>query len=265
MLGTGTPNCEPDRCGPSQVIIVNNTPYLIDCGAGVVRRTAACGIDSALLESLFITHLHSDHTIGYPDVILSPAVLGRSGPLKAFGPPGLAHMTDHILTAYAQDIQERVHGLEGGNPDAYEVVVNEISPGVIYEDANVRVSAFPVKHGTWQHAFGYRFTTPDKNIVISGDSIPQPELIANARGCDILVHEVYSQAGFANRPARWQKYHKNAHTSTWELAAIANEVKPELLVLTHVLLWGSTPEQLLKEVGSTYPGKVCIANDLDEF
>ena len=266
MLGTGTPNCEGNRAGAAVAIMVDGVPYIVDCGAGVVRRAAAAGIAIDRLERLFITHLHSDHTIGLADVILSPAVIGRRGALEAYGPIGLRNMTNHVLAAYAEDIQERCEGLEHGNREAYQVEVHEIERGEIYHDEQVRVEAFRVHHGSWKHAFGFRFETADRVIVISGDTVPCAELIEKSMGCDILVHEVYSQVGFAGRNPAWQEYHRHAHTSAVELAEIARRVQPGLLVLTHVLLWGVTEKELLREIrDGGYDGEVVVGQDLGVY
>ena len=271
LLGTGTPNAEPATSGPSLAIIVNNTSYVVDCGPGVVRRAAEAnnkGIQSlaaSKLKRLFITHLHSDHTIGYPDFILTPAVLDRNEPLEVSGPKGLQLMTDHILAAYKEDIDIRVKGLEKGNPVGYQVNVHEINEGIVYRDSNLVVKAFKVNHGSWPEAFGYRFETADKVIVVSGDCTYSENLIANAKDCDILVHEVYSMEGFAKRDKKWQAYHSVFHTSTQQLAEIANKVKPKQLVLTHQLLWGASKESLMNEIQQRYQGKVVFGNDLDIF
>lgn len=272
LLGTGTPNAFPDRSGPSVAIIVNETPYLVDFGPGVVRRASAAfhsGISALELPKIkraFLTHLHSDHTAGYPDLILTPWVLGRDEPLQVYGPKGLEHMTDHLLMAYQEDILFRIKGLEGANDVGGRVEVTEISRdgGQIYDDANITVDAFPVSHGNWP-ACGYRFTTPERTIVISGDTIPMDPLIQHAKGCDILIHEVYSEKGFQSRPSNWQRYHKNMHTSTVELAEIAEKTKPGLLVLYHQLFWGATEEDLVKEITDLYGGEVVSGNDLDVF
>ena len=268
LLGTGTPNADPERAGPSLAIIVKNVSYVVDCGPGVVRRAAEAknkGIPSlgaSKLKRLFITHLHSDHTIGYPDFILTPAVLDRNEPLEVFGPKGLQSMTDHILAAYKEDIDMRIHGLEYGNAAAYKVNVHEVNEGIVYKDSNLVVKAFKVNHGSWPEAYGYRFETKDKVIVVSGDCTYSENLIKNAQGCDILVHEVYSMEGFAKRDKKWQAYHSVFHTSTEQLAEIANKVKPKLLVLTHQLLWGATKESMLNEIQQRYTGKVVYGNDL---
>lgn len=271
LLGTGTPNADPLHSGPSLAIVVNGHSYVVDCGPGVVRRAAAAyqmgikGLQAAALNRLFITHLHSDHTSGYPDFILTPAVLDRNQPLLVFGPKGLQSMTDHILKAYEQDIDIRIHGLEKGDSLGYVVKVKEIVEGVVYADSNVTVKAFRVNHGSWPEAFGYRFETKDKVIVVSGDCTYSENLIRNAQNCDILIHEVYSMAGFAKRTPKWQTYHAAFHTSSAQLAEIANKIHPRLLVLTHELLMGSTPESLLLEINERYKGKVVFGNDLDVF
>ena len=271
MLGTGTPNADPDRSGTAIAIIVDDTPYLIDCGPGVVRRAAAArrqGIEAlrpSNLKHLFITHLHTDHTVGYPDLIFTPWVLGRDSPLRVYGPSGTKTMTDHLLAAYDEDIHIRIDGLEPANTEGYKVDVTEIQPGVIYRDSRITVKAFGVRHGSWKHAFGFRFETPDRVIVISGDTAPSPALIDAARGCDVLLHEVYSQAGFDTRPPVWQRYHASFHTSTEELAIIAQEAKPGLLILYHQLFWGATDRDLLHEIYDGYTGRVVSGSDLDVY
>ncbi len=271
MLGTGTPNAEPDRSGPSVAIIVNGSAYLVDAGPGIVRRAAAAvkkgivELQPQFLKREFITHLHSDHTVGLPDLIFTPWTLERTEPLELFGPPGLSSMVDNIEAAYNEDIDIRINGLEPANTTGYKVNAQEIEPGIVYTDSNVTVKAFPVHHGSWKYSYGYRFETPDRVIVISGDCTPSEELIANAQDCDVLIHEVYSAVRFQERPQKWQRYHKDSHTSTIELGELAKKVRPKLLVLCHQLFWGATPEELVDEVRQVYDGKVISANDLDIF
>jgi len=264
-LGTGTPNPDPNRFGPSTAIVVDGVPYIVDCGPGVVRRAVAAGINVALLNRLFITHLHSDHTTGYADFVFTPGVIGRKEPLRVFGPKGISSMNDHILQAYRDDYEIRINGLEKGDSMSYKVFVNEIDEGVVYKDERVTVTAFSVRHGTWPQAFGYKFVTPDRSIVISGDCTYSEQIIKQCNGCDILVHEVYSEDGYSRRSPQWKSYHAEFHTSTSQLAAIANKGKPKLLVLTHQLIWDSSEEKLLQEIKSKYSGKVVSAKDLDEF
>ena len=271
LLGTGTPFADPTKSGPSLAIVVNNTSYIVDCGPGVVRRAAEASklgfpsLEAAQLKTLFITHLHSDHTIGLADIILTPAVLDRNAPIRIYGPVGSKKMTDDLMSAYKEDIAIRINGLEKGDAIAYQVYTNEIKEGQIYKDSNLTVTAFNVQHGQWDNAFGFVFQTKDKKIVISGVGTYSENLIKYAKDCDILVHEVYSDAGLKKRTQRWQDYHSTFHTSTYQLADIANQVKPKLLILNHQLTFGTSLQSLLDELKSKYAGPVVNGADLDVF
>jgi ribonuclease BN (tRNA processing enzyme) len=274
FLGTGTPIADPERSGPSVAVIVRGVPYIVDFGPGLIRRAAALstdhggpleGFEIATIKRAFLTHLHSDHTTGYPDLIFTPWVLGRDEPLEVYGPEGIEAMTKHILEAYSEDIRLRVYGREPANNRGWRVNVNAIEVGTIYRDDNVTVEAFAVEHGSWPESYGFKFTTPDRVIAISGDTRPSETLVEACRGVDILVHEVYSQAGFEKREKNWQEYHSRFHTSAPELAGIASQVKPGLLILYHQLYWGSTDEELLAEIKAGYDGNVVSAKDLDVY
>ncbi len=275
MLGTGTPNPFPDRSGPSVAIVVNDEPYLIDFGPGVVRQASAMspeyggsvkGLAVENIKHAFLTHLHSDHTVGLPDLILTAWTVGRDEPLKLFGPEGTKHMADKVLEAYEEDIRYRLYSEQPANNEGWRVETHEIrETGLVFEDHNVKVEAFRVPHGSWPEAWGYRFTTPDTVIVISGDTAPSDVLKQYSQGADVLIHEVYSEEGFAKKEPQWQKYHAKNHTSTSELGRLASEVKPKLLILYHQLLWGSTHETLIDEVKSEFSGTVVSARDLDVF
>jgi len=268
LLGTGTPNADPDRMGPALAVIVDDNAYIVDFGPGVVRRAAGAhrnGVQALRVENLktaFLTHLHSDHTAGYPDLILTPWVLGRSAPLEVYGPKGLKSMTEHVLVAFELDRRVRVCGLEPTSPEGYDANVHEIMPGRCYQDSFVAVDAFEVDHGEGWTALGYQFTTGDRRIVVSGDTAPLDSAADSWRGCDVLVHEVYSVAGFERRDPAWQKYHAHMHTSTEQLAVIANRVQPRLLVLTHLMFWGSTVDDMLAEMKQNYTGAVVCGEDL---
>ena len=271
MLGTGTPEPYPDRAGAAVAIVVNGTPYLVDCGAGIVKRAEAAeqnGIKALNVKNLkivFITHLHSDHTLGYPDLIFSPWVLHRRAPLQAYGPRGLKSMTAHILKAWQQDIQVRTAGLEEANHTGYKVEVREISPGVVYQDQNVKVTAFPVKHGSWKQAFGYRFDTPDRSIVLSGDTAPTDAVVNACNGCDVLLHEVYNIKGAEMREEHWKEYFAAFHTSPEQLGEIATQAHPKLLVLYHQVLEHLPEQDLVQQVGRYYKGKFVSAHDLGVY
>jgi ribonuclease BN (tRNA processing enzyme) len=217
---------------------------------------------------VFVTHLHSDHTLGLPDLMLSPWVLERPVPLEAYGPPGLKAMTDRLEEAYRADIDMRLYGLEPQSTRNYRAIVHEIdrSGGAVYSDDRVTVDAIPVAHGSWPEAFGYRFTTSDRTIVFSGDTTPTQAVADACHRCDVLVHEVYSAEKFKTRPAEWQTYHAAFHTSTTQLAALAAKAQPGVLVLYHQLFWGATDEDLIREIRAAgYGGAVVSGKDLDVF
>ena len=273
ILGTGTPNADPERSGPAVAVVVDSVAYLIDCGPGIVRRAAAAAkkhgikaLEAKNLEHLFVTHLHSDHTIGLSDLLLTSWVLEREKPLQMYGPGGLKDMARYTLMAYDADIKNRLDGLQPATPDGYKADVHEITDGIVYQDERMRVTAFHVDHGTWQESFGYRFDTPDRSIVVSGDCVPSPELRRFAKGCDVLIHEVFSVEGFKRRPPDWQRYHQRSHTSTAQLADIARQTKPGLLVLYHQLYWGVTDSDLITEIRAAgYDGPVVSGGDLDRY
>jgi len=285
LLGTGTPVPDPDRSGPATAIVVDDSAYLVDFGPGVVRRAKAAvfdryitALEPANLKVAFATHLHSDHTAGYSDLILTGWTAGRRTPLEVYGPAGLKSMTEHLLQAYRIDIETRTNpeGDQRGNPEGWKVNSHEIKSGVIYKDANVTVTAFPTKHA--MESYGYRFDTPDRSIVISGDTNPSEETIKACNGCDVLIHEARTLAMLTSFGA------KN-HTTSEQLAALAAKAKPGLLVVYHawiswrpsaapsgnqpvVLTTGelrSSPDVLQKEIGSRYSGNFVIGRDLDVY
>lgn len=271
FLGTGNPNPDPRHSGISVAIIVNDVSYIVDFGPGLVRQAAALtpdyggkikALEMKNLKLAFLTHIHSDHTTGYADLILAPWVMGRNEPLQVYGPEGIKAMTHHILEAYKEDINVRLYGLEPANNQGWRVQAHEIKEGLIYKDNQVTVEAFRVTHGSFHNAFGFKFITPDRTIAISGDTKPCDNLVKKCQGVDVLIHEVYSAETFKKRTPFWQKYHKQFHTSTTELAQIANQVKPKLLILYHQLYWGVTDKDLVDEIATIYKGRVVSAQDL---
>lgn len=271
VLGTGNPAADPDRSGPAVAVVVNDRAYLVDCGPGVVRRAAAAekngiaALRARQLDIVFITHLHSDHTLGYPDLIFSPWVLGRTAPLEAYGPKGLAAMTEHIEAAWSEDIDVRRNGLEQGNATGYKVKVHAIQPGPVYRDENVTVTAFPVKHGNWKEAYGFTFETRDRRIVISGDTAPTEEVVKACSGCDVLLHEVYNPRGEELKIAHWNEYFRTFHTSPSELGDIARRARPKLLVVYHQSLEGLPESDLVEQIKREYTGPWVSAKDLGVY
>ena len=292
LLGTGTPVPDPERSGPATAIVVDNSAYLVDFGPGVVRRAKAAvlnrhvaALEPGNLKVAFATHLHSDHTAGYSDLIFTGWTAGRRAPLEVYGPTGLRSMTEHLLQAYRIDIETRTNseGDQRSNPDGWKVNSHEIKSGVIYRDANVTVIAFPTKHAL--ESYGYRFDTPDRSIVISGDTSPTEETINACNGCDVLIHEARAVEMFAKLPEDRRSFGAKNHTTSEQLAALATKAKPGLLIVYHawiswwpsveatgdqpvVLTTGglhSTPDVLQREIGLRYAGQFVIGRDLDVY
>ena len=282
MLGSGNPSPDPLRAGPCVAIVVNDKAYLVDAGDDCVRRAAAASseyggkieaLNPENLDIAFITHLHSDHTIGLPDLMTTPWIVGKDKPLELYGPEGLKDMTDNILKAYIEDRYCRLFGLEPVNNEGWRVNVHEFKDsGVVYQDENVTVEAIKTKHGSWPVNFGFKFTTPDRVILISGDTTDTKSIREAAKGVDILVHECYALEDFGGDDPKytkdlefWKTYMSEFHTSTEQLADIANEAKPKILILYHQELWTDDQESAANEIRKKYSGKVVSSNDLDVF
>lgn len=270
LLGTGTPAPLPERSGPATAIIVNETAYLVDFGPGIVRRASAAfrekgikALEVTKLRVAFVTHLHSDHTVGYPDLIFTPWTIGRRVPLEVYGPKGLRAMTKNLLEAYRVDIETRTNpdGNQRTFAQGHGVNPHEIGPGLVYQDSNVTVTAFPTKHA--MESYGYRFDTPDRSIVISGDTHPTQATIDACRGCDVLIHEANMPGWIATRPETFQRFSAKYHTTTPELAQLASKAKPGLLILYHYA--ALSEEALLGEMLRLYSGHVVVGRDLDVY
>ena len=272
ILGSGTPNPDPQRYGSGYAIVVNESAYIVDFGPGIVRRISAMSptwggefpsMELKKINIAFLTHIHSDHSGALADLILTPWIMGRDVPLKLYGPPGLNAMSKNITEAYIDDINYRLYGSQPANKLGYTTLVNEISEdGVIYKDKNVKVIAFKNAHGDFKNSFGFLFITKDKKILLSGDTAVSENLKKYGKDLDILVHEVFSSETFVNKTKDWQIYHQAHHTSSIDLGIIANELKPKKLVLSHILFWGASDESLLSDVKKNFNGKTIIAKDL---
>ena len=272
ILGSGTPNPDPERYGSGYAIIVNESAYIVDFGPGIVRRISAMSpswggkFPSMELENIniaFLTHIHSDHSGALADLILTPWIMGRSEPLNLYGPKGLQSMSENIIEAYIDDINYRLYGSQPANKLGYTTNVNEITEdGIIYKDNNVEVIAFKNNHGDFKNSFGFLFITEDKRILLSGDTAVSNNLIKYGENLDILVHEVFSSETFVNKTKDWQTYHKAHHTSSIDVGKIAKKLKPKKLVLSHILFWGASDESLINDVRENFNGETIIAQDL---
>ena len=272
ILGSGTPNPDPERSGSAYAVIANDKAYLFDFGPGVVRRISSMSetwggqFEQMELKNItvaFLTHIHSDHSSGLADLILTPWVMGRSEPLKLYGPIGLKNMSQNITNAYIDDINYRLYGSQPANNQGYLTEVVEIvNDGLIFQDKNISVTAFKNNHGGFQNSYGYIIETDDKRILISGDTSISKNLIKLGKNLDILVHEVYSSETFKNKTDDWKKYHSEHHTSSIDLGIIANKINPKKLVLSHILYWGATDDSLILDVRKNFDGNIIVAKDL---
>jgi len=272
LLGTGTPVPSHTTQGPATAVVVGARLFVFDAGPGVERQMEAAGLPvrGGPVTLVLLTHLHSDHTLGLPDLVFTSWVMGRRVALPVVGPPGTARMVEHITQAWSEDVAIREHGLEHGAPDGWRVRVRETRGGIVYDSAGVRIRAFPVRHGSWKWAFGYRIDAAGKSIVISGDTAPSDSLAAAAEGVDVLVHEVYPESRLApeKRPGGedWPRYMRAFHTSDRELGALAARARPRRLVLTHIVRMGGTDEELVRGVhAGGYDGVLVVGHDLDRF
>ncbi|TCK02938.1 MBL fold metallo-hydrolase [Marinobacterium mangrovicola] len=282
MLGTGVPAVNLHRAGQGILVVVDKSLYLFEAGPGALRNMDALkdqafmpkvssfsfGGETAytLLDKVFITHLDSDHVLGLPELLLRPWTLGRENKVQVVGPKGTKSMVHHILKGYREDIDHRLYGSQPANPTGYRADVTEIDEeGMVYQDDKVIVSSFYVPHGDWDEGMsvGYRIETRDgKTIVLSGDT-RQPESLEIYQGVDLLIHEVIGEATLSRMPPSWQYYMLDAHTSTSQLAEIAETVQPGMLVLNHVI--ADEVSEVQTEMGELYSGEFKIANDLDIY
>ncbi len=274
ILGTGTPVPDAQRTGPGVAVITNGEAYVFDAGGGMVKRATQAWGNLGVAELypqdikyLFITHMHSDHIHDIAE-LAGHRWWGRQQRLSVFGPRGLSDYVDNMNKMLSMEADIRA----AGTPEqlvtdryGYQANATEIEEGIVFTNDDISVEAFTVPHGEIKPAFAYKITTADKVIVISGDTTFSNLLAEKAKGADLLVHEVYSGDLLGQQSEFWQDYHGKSHTSAEQVAQIANLAKPRQVVLTHILFFSATEEDIIAEVKRTYAGEVAMANDLDEF
>ena len=270
LLGTGTPRPTPEVFGPATSVVVGARTFLFDAGAGVMHQVASANLGIRGPHALFLTHLHSDHTVGLPDVIFTSWVMERQAPFKVIGPPGTTRMVDKLADAYGEDIILRTNGLEKNVAGGWKVDARDVKPGVVYDSGGVRVTAIKAPHGDWEWSYSYRVDTPTRSIVISGDTGPSEELANAAASVDVLVHSIYPEPGTVAKPTSLghtsAAYFRSYHTSSVELGRLAARAKPRLLLLTHVVRAGATDAELIAGVRSGgYAGTVVVGKELTRY
>ena len=262
LLGTGDPDPLMERFGPGILVEAGNEKLIFDAGRGGMQRLAQLGIPWNDLSALFLTHLHSDHTVGIPDLYLTGWLLGRAVPFHVWGPAGTRAMMSQLVKAFRFDIH--IRQADDLRPAKGAVVVaKDIAQGVVYENGGVKVTAFDVEHGPVKPALGYRVDFAGHSVVLSGDTNFSENLIRFAQGTDVLIHEVCLADPEVLKGSEHER-HVMAHHITPERAAeVFNRVQPKLAVYSHVVLLGNVnDEQILARTRKTYSGRLEMGEDL---
>jgi ribonuclease Z len=265
LLGTGAPPPLPDRFGPSTLIEAGGEKLLVDAGRGAMQRLWQLGIPFREITGLLLTHLHSDHVVGLPDLWLT-GWIGRewgmrSQPLRVWGPRGTRSLAEHLMRAYEIDLRVRSRHYPASGA---ELEAAELSAGDSLERGGVRITAFEVDHGSEELvSFGYRFEHHSHTAVLSGDTTFTENLIRNSRGVDLLVHEVAAAAPrLEAREARVGRILRN-HTTPEQAGEVFRRTSPRLAVFTHFLLFGGMTEgEVLRRTAGVYDGNVVAGRDL---
>ena len=274
LLGTaGGPTPKARSAAPAQAIVIGDRIYLVDCGDGVARQLALANLPIGQLRAVFITHQHSDHNAGYGPLFLLGWAANLARPVDAYGPPPLADMTAKLLEAYRFDIELRMAD-EGRVGLAPLIRPHEITAaGEVFADDRVRVTAALNQHPPIRHSFAYRFDGADRSIVISGDTVYSKNVIALAKGADVLVHEVVSRTFWerpdAPQPPSVVRHILASHTDAEDVGRVAAEAEVRTLVLSHFVptegAGAPTDEEWLAPVRRHFKGTVILGKDLMEI
>ena len=264
LLGTGAPRPVMERFGPSILVEAGKEKLLFDCGRGATQRLFQLKAPFDDLTALFLTHLHSDHIVGISDLYLTGWILGRSTPLRVWGPAGTADMMSHLEQAYQFDIHMRRDVDEMLPAQGVVVVAKDIEQGVVYQNGGLKVTAFTVDHAPIKPAFGYRIDYGGHSVVLSGDTRYSENLIHFAQGADVLIHEVIDPEAFRGgnavfNPERTQKVIAH-HTTAEQAGTIFSQVKPRLAVYSHIV--PPNAANLVAQTRKTYSGPLEVGEDL---
>lgn len=275
LLGTGTPLPVPDRFGPSTLVEAGDQKLLIDAGRGASIRLHQLGVPIGSIDALLLTHYHSDHTVGIPDVWLTGWLESYFGtcsvPLRVIGPEGARALMTHLECAYAADVNIRIED-EKLAPQGAAIDVSEFdADGVVYERNGVRVIAFEVDHGdAIKPAYGYRIEYDGRSVVISGDTRFNHNVIRYGAGADLLIHEVAIVRPELLAEPFIQRIMAH-HTTAREAGTVFAQARPKLGVYTHLVFLASrtvpraTEDDLIAETRLTYDGPLEVGEDLMSF
>jgi ribonuclease BN (tRNA processing enzyme) len=275
LLGTkGGPRVGEDRNNPSTLLLINGTPYLVDCGYGASRQLIKVGVPIDKLRYIFITHHHSDHNLEYGVLLNNAWATGSPMRVDAYGPPGLEKMTHDFFEYLKFDIETRI--ADEGRLDLRKLVaVHEFSsPSLVLQNEDVKVTTCLVRHPPIKQAYAYRFDAKDRSIVISGDTAYCPALAAFAKGADVLVHEVMYlpaiEALLKRVPtaSRLREHLLAAHTVPEDVGKTAAAAGVKALVLSHFVPGDDpsiTDEQWSEGVRKFFKGRIIVGKDLMEI
>ena len=265
LLGTGTPPPLMDRFGPSILVQAGSETLLFDAGRGCLQRLRQLNVSYDKISAFFLTHLHSDHVVGLPDVWLTGWLISeRKKPLLVFGPTGTSELINHLQKAFSFDINVRIEN-DKQVREGSKLIATEIQQGVVYEKGGVKVTAFKVDHYTNIPAFGYRIEYNSHSAVLSGDTRHSDNLIRFAKGADLLVHEVVvAPDTMGKSDPRYNILMQ--HPTPEQAASVFNAVKPKLAAYTHLSkLYGQTEADIVKRTKATYSGPLIVGEDLMSF
>jgi len=265
LLGTGSPQPRMDRFGPSILVEAGGEKLVFDCGRGATQRLEQLKIHASEVSALFVTHLHSDHVVGIPDLWLTGWLTGRKVPLRVWGPAGTKNMMTHLQEAFEFDIHIRRDVDEKLPGEGAVVEARDVQEGVAYEHGGLKVTAFFVDHGLVRPAMGYRVDFGGHSVVLSGDTRPSENLVHWATGTDLLIHEVIDPEAFIQergklfRPEAAKQILEH-HTTPEQAGTIFTSVKPKLAVYSHVVPGNGQNFVLLTR--KTYSGPLEVGEDL---
>jgi ribonuclease BN (tRNA processing enzyme) len=275
FLGTkGGPRVGIGASNPANLVMVNNTPFVIDCGMGVSRQLVSAGVPIPSVKYIFITHHHSDHNLEYGNLVYNAWAAGLSSPIHSFGPKGIEAMTRLYWELNKFDIETRI--ADEGRPDPRRLLIAKdiIEEGVVLEANDVKITAFRTPHPPIVDNFAYKFETPDGTIVFSGDTAYNPGLAEFARGADVLVHEcLYVPAvdrlvTKTKNGTTLKKHLLDSHTTTEDVGRIAAAANVKVLVLSHFVPGDDplvTDDDWTEDVKKHYSGRIIVAKDLMEL
>jgi ribonuclease Z len=254
-----------NRFGPSTLVEAGEQKFVFDAGRGALQRLTELGVRWQDIQGVFLTHLHSDHVVGFPDLWLTGWLIvpGRNVPLQVWGPRGTTAMMSHLQQAYEYDVRIRIQN-DGASPEGVALLVKEIDEGVVYDNAGVKVTAFEVDHAPVTPAFGYRIDYAGRSVVLSGDTRVSENLIRHAQGVDVLVHEVFAPATLqrAGVPPGRAKHIVDYHTTPEQAGEVFARVKPKLAVYSHICMPSATEQDLIPATRKTYAGPLELGEDL---